>query len=101
MTRLDAYARLQRAAALACEAGGDRIRVGQAWEQLRGLRSDEFPAEMRPAFSFLQHEISRASPDELSDREISFLTEKLRSLERMWSESFDGSVDRIGYSEAS
>lgn len=101
MTRLDAYARLQRAAALACGAGGDRVLVGQAWEQLRGLRSDEFPVEIRPAFSFLQHEISRASPEDLSDREVSFLTEKLRSLERMWSESCNGSADRIGFPEAS
>jgi hypothetical protein len=53
MTKLDAHERLRRAASLLAHEGtqaGDRTLLLQAWEVLRGLRSDDFPVEMRPAF---------------------------------------------------
>jgi hypothetical protein len=62
----------------------------QAWEVLRGLRSDDFPVEMRPAFNFLQHEIARAESEDVSAREVAFLANKLRQLELMWVESPGG-----------
>lgn len=71
---------------------GDRTILLQAWEVLRGLRSDEFPPEMRPAFNFLQHEIARAESEEISAREVIFLTNKLRQLELMWVENPRGAV---------
>ena len=51
---------------------------------MRGLRSDDFPIEMRPAFNFLQHEVARAESEEISAREVAFLSNKLRQLELMW-----------------
>jgi hypothetical protein len=87
MTKLDAHERLRRAASLlASESAqaGDRILLLQAWENLRGLRSDDFPAEMQPAFNFLQHEIARAESEDVSVRDVVFLTNKLRQLELMW-----------------
>jgi hypothetical protein len=39
---------------------------------------------MRPAFNFLQHEIARAESEEISAREVAFLSNKLRQLELMW-----------------
>jgi hypothetical protein len=89
MTKLDAHERLRRAASLLAHEGakaGDRILLLQAWEALRGLRSDDFPPEMRPAFNFLQHEIARAESEDVSAREVAFLTQKLRQLELMWIE---------------
>ena len=62
----------------------DRTRLLQAWEILRGLRSDEFPPEMRPAFSFLQHEMARVEEEDVSARDVAFLSNKLRQLELMW-----------------
>jgi hypothetical protein len=41
---------------------------------------------MRPAFNFLQHEIARAESEDVSAREVAFLTNKLRQLELMWIE---------------
>jgi hypothetical protein len=90
MTKTDAHERLRRAASLLAHEGakaGDRTLLLQAWEALRGLRSDDFPVEMRPAFSFLQHEISRAESEDVSARDVAFLTQKLRQLELMWIES--------------
>jgi hypothetical protein len=87
MTKLDAHERLRRAASLLSSEGaqaGDRILLLQAWENLRGLRSDDFPAEMQPAFNFLQHEIARAESEDVSARDVVFLTNKLRQLELMW-----------------
>jgi hypothetical protein len=51
---------------------------------MRGLRSDDFPVDLRPAFNFLQHEIARAESEEISAREVAFLSNKLRQLELMW-----------------
>jgi hypothetical protein len=90
MTKLDAHERLRRAASLLARDGaqaGDRTLLLQAWEVLRGLRSDDFPVEMRPAFNFLQHEIARAESEDISAREVAFLANKLRQLELMWVES--------------
>jgi hypothetical protein len=87
MTKLDAHERLRRAAALLAHEGtqaGDRTLLLQAWEVLRGLRSDDFPVEMRPAFEFLQHEIARAESEDVSARDVAFLANKLRQLESMW-----------------
>jgi hypothetical protein len=89
MTKLDAHERLRRAASLLAHAGtnaGDRTLLLQAWEFLRGLRSDDFPVDMRPAFNFLQHEIARAESEDVSARDVAFLTNKLRQLELMWIE---------------
>ncbi|HXP07979.1 MAG TPA: hypothetical protein VN828_05750 [Acidobacteriaceae bacterium] len=90
MTKIDAHERLRRAASLLAHPGaqaGDRTLLLQAWEVLRGLRSDDFPVEMRPAFNFLQHEIARAESEDVSAREVAFLTNKLRQLELMWVEN--------------
>ena len=90
MTKLDAHERLRRAASLLSQDGvqaGDRTLLLQAWEVLRGLRSDDFPVEMRPAFNFLQHEIARAESEDISAREVAFLAKKLRQLELMWIEN--------------
>jgi hypothetical protein len=93
MTKIDAHERLRRAASLLAHPGaqaGDRTLLLQAWEVLRGLRSDDFPVEMRPAFNFLQHEIARAESEDVSARDVAFLTNKLRQLELMWVESPGG-----------
>jgi hypothetical protein len=90
MTKLDAQERLRRATSLLAHEGpkaGDRTLLLQAWEGLRGLRSDDFPVEMRPAFNFLQHEIARAESEDVSARDVAFLTNKLRQLGLMWIES--------------
>ena len=90
MTKLDAHERLRRAASLLAHEGtntGDRTLLLQAWEVLRGLRSDDFPVDMRAAFNFLQHEIARAESEDLSAREVVFLANKLRQLESMWGEN--------------
>jgi hypothetical protein len=90
MAKLDAHERLRRAASLLAQDGvqpGDRTLLLQAWEVLRGLRSDDFPVEMRPAFNFLQHEIARAESEDISAREVAFLANKLRQLELMWADS--------------
>ena len=90
MTKLDAHERLRRAASLLAHEGakaGDRTLLLQAWETLRGLRSDDFPVEMRPAFNFLEHEIARAESEDVSARDVAFLTQKLRQLELMWIEN--------------
>ena len=65
-------------------SGGRCDPAPEAWDYLKGLRGDDFPAEIRPAFSFLEHEISRAESQELSAREIAFLTDKIQRLESMW-----------------
>jgi len=85
--QLDAHERLRRAASLLAHEearAGDRTLLLQAWEVMRGLRSDDFPIEMRPAFNFLQHEVARAESEEISAREVAFLSNKLRQLELMW-----------------
>jgi hypothetical protein len=85
--QLDAHERLRRAASLLAHEearAGDRTLLLQAWEVMRGLRSDDFPIEMQPAFNFLQHEIARAESEEISAREVAFLANKLRQLELMW-----------------
>ena len=90
MTKLDAHERLRRAASLLAHEGaqaGDRTLLLQAWEILRGVRSDEFPVEMRPAFNFLQHEIARAESEDVSARDVAFLANKLRQLALMWADS--------------
>src|SRR5271155_247546 len=90
MTKIDAHERLRRAASLLSHEGaqaGDRTLLLQAWEVLRGLRSDDFPVDMRPAFNFLQHEIARAESEDVSARDVAFLMNKLRQLELMWIEN--------------
>jgi hypothetical protein len=85
--QLDAHERLRRAASLLAHEearAGDRTLLLQAWEVMRGLRSDDFPVDLRPAFNFLQHEIARAESEEISAREVAFLSNKLRQLELMW-----------------
>lgn len=94
MVKLDAHEKLRRAASLLSHEGanaGDRTLLLQAWEVLRGLRGDDFPAEMQPAFNFLQHEIARAESEDISAREVVFLTKKLQQLELMWVENPRGS----------
>jgi hypothetical protein len=96
MTKLDAHERLRRAASLLAPEGsqaGDRTLLLQAWEMLRGLRGDDFPVEMRPAFNFLQHEIARAESEDVSARDVAFLANKLRQLESMWMESPSAQVE--------
>ena len=97
MNKLDAHERLRRAASLLAHEGakaGDRTLLLQAWEVLRGLRSDDFPVDMRPAFNFLQHEIARAESEDVSARDVAFLTNKLRQLELMWIDSSGKSAQR-------
>jgi hypothetical protein len=94
MNKVDAHERLRRAASLLAREGaaqGDRTALLQAWELLRGLRSDDFPADMQAAFGFLQREIARAEEEDVSARDVIFLTNKLRQLELMWAETPDGS----------
>src|ERR1700722_13869903 len=102
MTKLDAHERVRRAASLLAHdkvLAGDRTLLLQAWEVLRGLRSDDFPVDMRAAFSFLRHEIGRAESEDVSTRDVIFLTNKLRQLELMWGESPQTRV--LGSSESS
>jgi hypothetical protein len=90
MTKLDAHERLRRAASMLSPDGtkaGDKTLLLQAWEVLRGLRGDDFPVDLRPAFNFLQHEIARAEAEDISAREVAFLANKLRQLESMWIEN--------------
>jgi hypothetical protein len=87
MTKLDAHERVRRAASLLADEGpqtGDRTLLLQAWENLRGLRSDDFPADLRPAFEFLRHEIARAESEDVSARDVAFPANKVRQLELMW-----------------
>jgi hypothetical protein len=87
MEKQETQQRLRRAAGLLGQQGSpaaDATRLLQAWQYLKGLRGDDFPADIRPAFSFLEHEISRAESQELSAREIAFLAEKIQKLESMW-----------------
>jgi hypothetical protein len=67
----------------AAEAG-DRTLLLEAWELLRGLRADDFPVDLRASFDFLRHEIARAESEDVSTRDVVFLTNKLRQLEHMW-----------------
>jgi hypothetical protein len=90
MNTLDPHERLRRAASLLAGPtanGGDRTLLLQAWDLLRGLRADDFPVDMRAAFDFLRHEIARAESEDVSTRDVVFLTNKLRQLELMWVES--------------
>jgi hypothetical protein len=92
MNKLDAHERLRRAASVLAHEGanpGDRTLLLQAWEVLRGLRSDDFPVDMQAAFNFLQHEIARAEEEDVSARDVAFLSNKLRQLELMWVEAPD------------
>jgi hypothetical protein len=50
--------------------------------------------EMRPAFNFLQHEIARAESEDVSARDVAFLTNKLRQLELMWIENSEKRAPR-------
>lgn len=87
MDRLDAHERLRRAAGILSVEGpnaGDTTLLFHAWDYLKGLRTDDLPADIRPAFSFLEHEIARAKSEELTPREVSFLAKKIRTLELMW-----------------
>jgi hypothetical protein len=77
---------------LAHPAGGDRTVLLQAWELLRGLRSDDLPVDMRASFEFLRHEIARAESEDVSTRDVVFLTNKLRQLESMWVQSPEARV---------
>src|ERR1700728_1459640 len=89
MNKLDAHERLRRAASLLAHEGanaGDRTLLLQAWGVLRGLRRGDFPADLQAAFNFLQHEIARAEEEDVSARDVAFLTNKLRQLELMWVE---------------
>jgi hypothetical protein len=102
MNKLDAHERLRRAASTLAEpaaSAGDRTLLLQAWEMLRGLRSDDFPVDLRAAFEFLRHEIGRAESEDVSTRDVVFLTNKLRQLELMWVESPQTRV--LGSSESS
>jgi hypothetical protein len=87
MNKLDPHERLRRAALMLQQPAanaGDRTLLLQAWELLRGLRTDDFPVDMRAAFDFLRHEIARAESEDVSTRDVVFLTNKLRQLEHMW-----------------
>jgi hypothetical protein len=88
MEKQETQQRLRRATGLLAQchesSAADASRLLEAWDYLKGLRGDDFPEELRPAFSFLEHEISRAESQELSAREIAFLTEKIQKLESMW-----------------
>jgi hypothetical protein len=89
MGKLEAYGRLRRAAELLIREEipeADSAHLLQAWDLLKGLRDDDFPVELQPTFSFLQHEISRAHCEALSAREVSFLSDKIRKLESAWNE---------------
>jgi hypothetical protein len=88
MDKQETQQRLRRAASLLAQqkesSAADATRLLEAWDYLKGLRDDDFPAEIRPAFSFLEHEITRAESQELSAREIAFLADKIQRLESMW-----------------
>ena len=97
MSKIETQERLRRAAELLAVAGNqacDSALLLDSWEYLKGLHKDDLPAEMHPAFSFLQHEISRANSEELTTRETLFLAEKIRKLELMWLETSHKSPDR-------
>jgi hypothetical protein len=85
MLKLDALEKLRRAAELLAGADQpcDTTLLLEAWEYLKGLNNDDFPEDLQAAFSFLQHEISRAKSEDLSAREVIFLAEKIRKLELM------------------
>jgi hypothetical protein len=90
MNKLDPHERLRRAASLLAQPtanGGDRTLLLQAWDMLRGLRTDDFPVDLRASFDFLRHEIARAEEEDVSTRDVVFLTNKLKQLELMWVES--------------
>lgn len=87
MNKLDPHERLRRAASLLANESaqsGDRTLLLQAWEFMRGLRSDDFPADLQAAFNFLQHEMARIESEDVSARDVLFLSNKLRQLELMW-----------------
>ena len=58
-----------------------------AWEPLHGLRSDDFPDELRPQFNYLLHEVALRRNQEMSSREIRFLLQKICELEQRWLET--------------
>ena len=51
------------------------------WEPLNGLRTDDFPEELRSRFDYLSHEISSRKGQEMTQREIAFLLTKIRELD--------------------
>jgi hypothetical protein len=86
---LEAHRRLRRAAEIIAtpQDASDRERLlHDAWELLVGLRSDDFPPELRPRFDYLRHEMSRLRGEQLTAREVNFLMEKIRELELQWIE---------------
>jgi hypothetical protein len=90
MNKLDPHERLRRAASLLAQPtanGGDRTLLLQAWDMLRGLRTDDFPVDLRASFDFLRHEMARAEEEDVSTRDVVFLTNKLKQLELMWVEA--------------
>jgi hypothetical protein len=91
MSRLEIRRRLRRAAEMISsqeEATNREEVLWAAWELLNGLRSDDFPEELRPLFDYLNHEISSRRGQEMTQREIDFLLSKIRELdtpvERTW-----------------
>jgi hypothetical protein len=97
MPKLDTQERLRRAADLVAGSQDrpcDATLLLEAWEYLKGLHNDDLPQELQPAFSFLQHEISRANNEDLSAREVVFLAEKIRKLELMWLDTSHRSSDQ-------
>jgi hypothetical protein len=86
---LEAHRRLRRAAGIIAdyENAEDRENIlWMAWEQMRGLRADEFPEELQMQFDYLSHELSLRKGQELTQREIDFLLQKIRELELKWIE---------------
>jgi hypothetical protein len=84
MSRLEVCRRLRRAAETISgqEKAPNREEVlCDAWELLNGLRSDDFPEELRPLFDYLNHEISSRKGQEMTQREIDFLLSKIRELD--------------------
>ena len=85
----EAHHRLRRAAEFIATRDGEHDRLSVllgAWQLLKGLRADDFPAQFRSSFAYLQHEISQLDSREVSEREADFLARKIRELELKWIE---------------
>jgi hypothetical protein len=89
MPTREAHRRLREAAetVASCESKDDPEAVlWRAWGLLRGLRSDEFPEELRAQFDYLRHEMSLRKEQEMTAREVNFLLRMIRELELKWIE---------------
>jgi hypothetical protein len=89
-SKLETRRRVRRAAEIITEHEATVDREEVLWlaqELLQGLRRDQFPEELRPKFDYLAHELSLRKSQEMTIREINFLLECIREIDRNWSEA--------------